>query len=118
VARTFGTLGRSASYQRIRSTSRRLNGLSVAVRGAPGVRHDPDRVAAEDPPSGRSLLREGDHAKARLQTMPAVRYCARSIVTLKSSLCHLAVELADAHDAVEERGVAVVVEDQVAVWAQ
>jgi hypothetical protein len=86
VARTFGTIGRSASYQRIRSTSRRINGLSVIVRGAPGVRHNPDRVAAEDPPSGQSLLREGGHGEARLQTMPAVRYCARSIVTLKSSL--------------------------------
>jgi hypothetical protein len=31
-------------------------------------------------------------------------------------LVHLAVELADAHDAVEERGVAVVVKDQVATW--
>ena len=67
-------------------SSRRLDGLSVVVRVAPGVRHDPDRVAAEDPPRRWSLLREGDHAEARLQTMPAMRHSARSIVTLKSSL--------------------------------
>ena len=67
-------------------SSRRLDGLSVVVRVAPGVRHDPDRVAAEDSPRRWSLLREGDHAEARLQTMPAMRYSARSIVTLKSSL--------------------------------
>ncbi len=67
-------------------SSRRLDGLSVVVRVAPGVRHDPERVAAEDPPRRWSLLREGDHAEARLQTMPAMRHSARSIVTLKSSL--------------------------------
>jgi hypothetical protein len=32
------------------------------------------------------LLKEGDHAEARLQMMPAMRLSARSIVTLKSSL--------------------------------
>lgn len=67
-------------------SSRRLDGLSVVVRVAPGVRNDPDRVAAEDPPSGRRLFREGNHAEARLQTMPAMHYSTRSIVTLKSSL--------------------------------
>jgi hypothetical protein len=69
-----------------RISSRRLDGLSVVVRLAPGVRHDPDRVAAKDPPRRWSLLREGDHAEVRLQTMPAMRYSARSIVTLKSPL--------------------------------
>jgi hypothetical protein len=67
-------------------SSRRLDGLSVVVRVAPGVCHDPDRVAAVDPPRRWSLLREGDHAEACLQTMPAMRHSARSIVTLKSSL--------------------------------
>ncbi len=67
-------------------SSRRLDGLSVVVRVAPGVRHDPDRVAAEDPPRRWSLLREGDHAEARLHMMPAMRHSARSIVTLTSSL--------------------------------
>jgi hypothetical protein len=33
-------------------SSRRLDGLSVVVRGAPDVRHDPDRVAAEYPLAG------------------------------------------------------------------
>jgi hypothetical protein len=50
-------------------SSRRLDGLSVVVRLAPGVRDDPDRVAAEDPPRRWSLFREGDHAEARLQMM-------------------------------------------------
>ena len=36
------------------------------------------------------------------------------VVALALDWVHLAVELADAHDAVEERGVAVVVEDEVA----
>src|SRR5918995_6822920 len=36
------------------------------------------------------------------------------VLSLALDRVHLAVELADAHDAVEERGVAVVVEDQVA----
>ncbi len=56
------------------------------MRVAPSARHDPDRIAAGDSPRRWSLLREGDHAEARLQTMPAMRHSARSIVTLKSSL--------------------------------
>ena len=67
-------------------SSRRLDGLSVVVRVAPGVRHDPDRVAAEDPPRRWSLLRDGDHAEVLLQMMPTMRHSARSIVTLKSFL--------------------------------
>ncbi len=40
-------VGWSSGYSR--STSRRLNGLSVIVRGAPGVHHDPEGRSGGSP---------------------------------------------------------------------
>ena len=106
-------------------SSRRLDGLSVVVRVAPGVRHNPNRVAAEDLPRRWSLFREGDHAKARLHQSASANDasdasfraldCDAEVVALALDRVHLAVEFADPHDAVPEADVAVV-EDEVAVW--